>query len=590
MNKKFSKSKFEKAPKHEKNADRRIWVLKVIFILFSILLAGKLLKIQIFDHQYYYALASDQYEIFKQLFPVRGDILIKDEKVGIFNEKNLYPLATNKELSLVFAKPIEIQDPEKVLQGLKEIFHIDDEEEEKAILEKLQKQNDPYEPIKHRVDDNTVKKIEELELEGIYFAPETTRYYPEKNIGSHILGYVNYSDGKGNYGLEGYYNDILSGKTGFLQSELDSMGRWISVASKKFEKAEDGANIILTINKSIQFYACEELNKAVSEYKAIGGSVIVMEPQTGKIIAMCSAPDYDPNNYNKVSDIDVFNNEAVAISYEPGSIFKPITMAAAIDAGRVDPYTTYNDTGQVVIADHTIKNSDEKAHGVKDMTNVLEESLNTGAIFAARQIGVSVFKNYVQSFGFGQKTNIEIGLESAGDIRSLDEPGEIYMATASFGQGITATPIQMAAAYAAIVNGGNLVRPYAIDEIHYSNGNVDNIEPKIVQRVISERSSELLKGMLVSVVKNGHAEPAGVPGYLVGGKTGTAQVSDKVKGGYSDATIHSFVGFAPMDDPKFVIIVKLDNPHRKYSVMTAAPTFGKISKFILEYYGIAPTE
>jgi len=581
--------KFEKDRK-ARIMDRRIFVLRGFFIIFAILIAVKLFTVQVLDHQYYYALASDQYEIFKQLYPVRGDILIRDEKVGVINEDSLYPLATNKELSLVFAKPFEIKDPEEVMAALKEVFHIDDEEEEKSILAQLSKENDPYEPIKHRVDDNTVQRLKDLNLQGIYFAPEKTRYYPEGNIGSHILGFVNYSESKGNYGIEGCYNEVLAGKSGFLQSELDSLGRWISVSNKRFEKAEDGADIILTIDKSIQFFACDQLNKAVESYNAQSGSLIIMEPNTGKIIAMCGSPDYDPNNYNKVSDIDVFNVQAVSDVYEPGSIFKTITMAAAIDAGKVDPYTTYNDTGSVTIADRTIRNSDGEGHGIKNMTNVLEESLNTGSIFAARQLGVGVFKNYVENFGFGQKTEIGLTPEFAGDISSLDKPGEIYMATGSFGQGITATAIQMANAYAAIVNGGNLVKPYIIDEIRHNDGTIEKTEPKVLRRVISDRTSALVKGMLISVVKNGHAEPAGVPGYLVGGKTGTAQVPDKVHGGYSAETIHSFVGFAPLEDPKFVMIVKIDKPHRAYSVLTAAPTFGKISKFVLEYYGIPPTE
>jgi len=586
--KKRKNKKFENSKKT--NTDRRILFLKAIFLIFAFLIVSKLFIIQILNHSYYYALASDQYEIFKQLYPTRGDILIKDEKSGIFSKENLYPLATNRELSLVFVKPNEIEDAQEVLAVFKDVFHLDDEEKEKAILRKLEKKDDPYEPIKHRVADDAADKLKEMNLKGVYFAPEETRYYPEVNLGSHILGFVNFSDKKGNYGIEGTHNDLLAGETGFVQSELDSLGRWISVSNKKFEKAKDGSDLILTVDKSIQFFACDQLKKAVEGYNAKSGSVVIMEPETGKILAMCGAPDYDPNNYNEVSDIDVFNNQAVSINYEPGSIFKPITMAAAIDAGRVDPYTTYNDTGEVTIGDHTIRNSDGKAHGLKNMTNVLEESLNTGSIFAARQIGLGVFKNYVESFGFGKRTGIEISPESPGDINSLDESNEIYMATASFGQGISVTPIQMTAAYCALVNGGNLVKPYIIDEIRHPDGEIEKTEPKVIRKVISERTSALLRGMLISVVKNGHADPARADGYLVGGKTGTAQVPDEKQGGYSAATIHSFIGFAPLENPRFVMLVKLDNPHRAYSVMTAAPTFGKIAEFILEFYGIAPGE
>ena len=354
--------------------------------------------------------------------------------------------------------------------------------------------------------------------------------------------------------------------------------------------ATDGSDLVLTIDRTVQYIVCEKLKASVSRHGADAGTAIVMDPQTGAVMAMCSSPDFDPNVYNQVTDVSVFNNPAVFGQYEPGSVMKPITIAAAIDQGAVTPATTYEDTGSVEIAGFTIKNSDEEAHGTQTMTEVLEKSLNTGAIFAAQAVGKDVFRSYLERFGLGIKTGIEFSPESPGDISSLKRRGEIYVATASFGQGVTATPMQMLAAFAALANDGKLMRPYIVAEIRRSDGGLEKTEPRLVRQAIGERTATLLGGMLTNVVENGHGKRAGVAGYYVAGKTGTAQVSNPNGPGYLEGvTIGTFIGFAPVADPAFAMIVRIDHPRDvRFAESTHAPLFGEISAFLLQYLQIPP--
>jgi cell division protein FtsI/penicillin-binding protein 2 len=436
----------------------------------------------------------------------------------------------------------------------------------------------------------------ELKLDGIAFIPRVRRFYPENNIGSHVLGFVGYvgAEERGRYGLEGFFDEELFGVPGSIKTGRGAQGNLIIINDREYEKAKNGSDLILTINRIIQYTACHKLNETALRHGADGGSIIIMDPKTGGILAMCSWPDYDPNNYKEVEDIEIYNNPAIFSQYEPGSIFKTITMAAALDQGKITPETTYNDEGSVMISGwpKPIKNSDYDTHGgygEVNMTTVLEKSLNTGAIFAMQQIGPEIFSKYVKDFGFGEKTGIELETESAGNIKNLlgDKVYEIYAATASFGQGISVTPLQMVTAYAAVANGGILMKPYLVKEIVHSDGTKDITQPKQIKRVVSERTAILLGGMLVNVVESGHAKRAGVDGYWVAGKTGTAQIASREQRGYSSRTIHTFVGFAPVEDPKFVMLVKLDDPKGiKFAASSAAPLFGEIAEFLLDYFEV----
>ncbi|MBU0612958.1 penicillin-binding protein 2 [Patescibacteria group bacterium] len=563
----------------------RIHFLVAVFTVFVVAIVVRLFSLQVLQHGFYEALAEGQHAISQLLLPDRGEILAYDNY-----SKEPHSVATNLDVNLVFAIPKQIENPEEVSEKL--LPYVDLEEEE--LLRRLSKEDDIYEPIEHNVSDEKWEELQQLNLPGIDATTERTRYYPEKETFSHLTGFIGFSDDQriGQYGIEGYFDEELAGEQGFLKTEQDAGGRWITVGNTLLEEAKDGNSIILTIDHAVQFYVCDRLAEAVQRHGASEGSAIVMNPSTGAILAMCNAPEYDANNYSEVENIEVFINSAVSDQYEPGSVFKTIAMAAALDMGAVTPTSTYEDTGEVKIGKYTIRNSDLKAYGIQTMTNVLENSLNTGAIHAVQEIGNKAFYQYVSKFGFGEKTGIELEGENPGDVASLATLGDIYAATASYGQGITVTPIQLINAYAVAVNGGNLMRPYIVGKVIKENGFEVETEPEIIRQVISAETSRTIKAMLVSVVNKGHASNAQVPGYFVGGKTGTAQIAKSTGVGY-ESTRHNdtFVGFAPVDEPEFVVLTKINEPKDvPWAASSAAPLFGDIMKFLVDYYQIPPDE
>lgn len=432
--------------------------------------------------------------------------------------------------------------------------------------------------------------------DGIGFFMKQHRYYPENNIGSHMLGFVRKEEDQqiGKYGLEGFFNEELSGKYGKAHRNIGGRGELIVVDSTEDTPAKDGQDLVLTIDRTIQYTVCNMVNEQAELHQADGAAVIIMEPLTGAIISMCAWPDYDPNNYRDVEDIRVFNNPIIYNQYEPGSVFKTFTLAAAIDREKVTPKTTYKDKGFIMIDGwpKPIRNSDysiKGGHGVVDMNTVLEESLNTGSIFAMRQAGKLHFAEYVRKFGFGEKTGIELNAEVKGSLGKIDGDriAEIYAATASFGQGFLTTPLQLVNAYSAIANNGILMKPHIVKRVIEPDGKITEVKPISIRRVISEKTSALIGGMLANVVESGHAKHAAVEGYWVGGKTGTAQVASRTERGYGQETIHTFIGYAPIEKPKFVMLVRIDNPKDvEYSASSAAPLFGRISSFLLDYWQV----
>jgi len=577
-------------PKISSSRDWRLDIFRYGCVLIVGIIILRLFVLQVIDHGFYEAIASGQHEIFEELYPERGTVYVHDLK-----DETTTALATNQQLTFVYADPRLIKNPEETAQKIGNIFNYSEEEID-ILRDRLDQPNDPYEPIERKVHDEILSKIKALDLSGIAYVRETSRYYPEPDLGGHVVGFVG-SDEEGNlagrYGIEGYFEDILAGTPGYLRSERDIAGRMITLGEHSIQSAIDGADIVLTIDRTIQYVACSKLKEKVEAFGAQGGSIVILEPETGRVLAMCGAPDYDPNLYFEAESIHDFNNPAIFDAYEPGSIFKPITMAAALDVEAVTPATTFEDTGSAMVEGwpKPIGNAEGKVYGVVDMTTVLEQSINTGMIFSMRETGQDVFVDYVKKFGFGDLTGIELETESAGDISSLDQASEVFAATASFGQGILVTPLQIAAAYAAIANGGILPRPYIVDEIRYDDGTVDIHTSSEVRRVIQEKTSRLLGAMLVSVIEHGHGARAGVSGYYIAGKTGTAQVARQDSIGYDpDATIGSFAGFGPVDDPKFVMVVRINRPQGvQWAESTAAPLFGEIAAFLLQYFEIAPT-
>jgi len=564
-------------------ANFRIYVL-VVFVLTTVALVFfRLYTLQVLAHAYYQELASDQHKVFNDLIPKRGEIFVKDAD-------GYYPIAVNKELNLIYAVPREVENPKETARQIAPILELDEQETE----EKLGQLDGWYAVLTHKVDEQRAGEIREKKLKGIYISGESERFYPGGTFASQLIGFVG-SDGekeKGRYGLEAYWEKELAGQEGRLEQERDTGGRWISIGEKTVVPAENGADLYLTIDHMIQYRAEMAIKKSVEKYGADSGTIVILEPHTGALLAMASWPAFNPNEFSKVEDMLVFSNPAVNYTYECGSVFKPITMAAGLDTKVVTPDTTYTDTGAVNEAGYTIKNSDGKTNGVQTMTQVLEKSLNTGAIFVEKLLGNLRFYEYVKNFGFGKKTGIETLGEVPGNISGLGELRNINAYTATFGQGISMTPLQLANAFSAIANRGELMKPYLVEKIARGGGEETKTQPKEERRVISKEASLDLTRMLVSVVRNGHGKRAGVPGYLVAGKTGTAQVPKKEGGGYEEGRhIGSFAGFAPAFDPRFTMLVKLDNPKNvEWAESSAAPTFGEMAKFMLDYFGVEPTE
>lgn len=564
----------------------RLTILSIVIFLFMGVIALQLINLQVFQHGKYQEMAELQHLSERELVPERGGIYIHDYQSG---EDILYPVAINKKYYLAYAVPTQVKNVNVAIKLLAPVLEIEEEE----LYKRLSKEDDIYEPLKHKLDEDKKQEVEALGLEGIRFEEEVYRYYPEENIGAQVIGFVGYREDElvGRYGVEGYWQEELAGERGTFVFERDAFGRLIPIAKRTKAAQRNGADIVLTLDRSIQFTACKSLEATVLKYAADKGTVIIMDPKTGAILAMCNYPDFDLNKYNEIENIAIYNNSAIFEPYEPGSVIKGITMAAALDVGGITPATTYEDTGSVEIAGYTIHNSDGEAHGIKNMTQVLEESLNTGAIYAARTVGPELFHNYILRFGFGRPIGLQLDTEKIGDITNIRYEKEIYMATASFGQGFTATPLQVLNAFAAIANKGKLMQPYIIDEIDYPGGKVEKTQPQFLRQIILEKTANTLGAMLASVVKYGHAKSAAVDGYYIAGKTGTAQAVDPGTREYSeDLTNHTFVGFAPVDNPAFVMLIKLNRPRNvEWAASSAAPLFGEITQFLLNYLEIPPS-
>ncbi len=562
----------------------RIGIITGLFGLAFFMLISMLFERQVIQYRHYSEAALQQH-VSSQVVPAqRGKILVED------SDGELYPLGTNVTLFSLTVVPAQIKRPELVASKLMP-FLSGAGIEESDLIAKLSSKSKYLPPLKRKIEEKEAQAIADLDLTGVYLTPELYRYYPENIMAAQALGFVN-RDGKGQYGVEGYLDKQLGGKAGLLEAEQDVFGQQIALGKRQNVNPENGLDVVLTIDRAIQYHVEKALKKSVEKHKADKGSVIIMDPETGKIIAMAQYPNFDPNNYN-TQDLALFNNLNTSLTYEPGSVFKVITVAAGIDAGLVAPSTTYTDPGEVKINDRTIKNSDKVAHGTQTMTQVLEKSLNTGVIFVVQKLGKNLFRKYLEQFGFLSSTGIEVAGEVSAQVKQLRNWSDVDLATMSFGQGIAITPIQMLAAVGAIANDGKLMQPHIVDKILYPSGAV-SIGPDVKGQVISSQVAQLVSAMMVGVVERGHGQKAGVRGYYIAGKTGTAQIPNPNGSGYLAEgignTIGTFVGFGPVENPRFVMIARIDRPRDVvYAESSAAPLFGGIAKFLLDYWRIPPT-
>ncbi len=445
-------------------------------------------------------------------------------------------------------------------------------------------------PIAHRVTGDIKKNIDAMHIAGVGFDPEGARVYPEGSSSAQLLGFVGKDDAgndKGYFGLEGYYDLTLSGKPGFTNRESDARGAPIVFGNSSEVDATQGVDLVTNIDKTVQSIVERELKDGIELYGAKGGVVIVMNPQTGAILSIASSPSFDPTKYWTYTNDD-FKNPAISDTFEPGSIFKPIIMASALDARVVEPDTECDICAEPIKIDkYSIETWNGKYHPDTTMTDVIVNSDNTGMVFAGRKLGMEKVYNYLDKFGIGRPTGIDLQGEVSLPLRDKDKWNIVDAATVTFGQGIAVTPIQILRAIGIIANGGEMVKPEVVKEIKKGDWSAQ-IKPEIGERVISEEAAGKIRDMMVAAIDRGESKWAAPKGFKIAGKTGTAQIP--IAGHYDPTkTIASFVGFAPANNPKFVMLVSLREPSSSiWGSETAAPLWFNIARDLFPYLGIQP--
>jgi len=446
--------------------------------------------------------------------------------------------------------------------------------------------------IKQKITDETKRNIEAMNLKGIGFDAQESSYYPEASAAAQLLGFVGKDEaGKdvGYFGLEGYYDLPLSGKPGFIGGQKDAHGSPILLGGTTQVSAVSGVDLQTTIDKRIQTVVEEGLQKGIEKYGAAKGSVIVMDPTTGEILAMASLPSFDPLKYSEYNDA-LFKNPVITDTFEPGSILKIVVMAAGLDAGVVEPDTKCEIcAGPLKLDKYFIKTWNDEYHPDISMTDVIVESDNVGMSFVGQKLGADALYDYLHKFGIGEKTGIDLQGEAAPKLRERGTWNIVDLATASFGQGVAVTGIEMIRAAAAIANGGYLVTPRVVNSIK-NDGWQEKIETDKPVRIISQKAASEITQMMVEATERGEAKWTRIPGFSVAGKTGTAQIP--VAGHYDlTNTNHSFIGFSPAQNPKFIMLVTLRSPQTSpWAAETAAPLWYSIAKELFPYLGIQPSQ
>lgn len=585
---------------------KRIYFIQIFFLLFLVAISLRLFYWQVVKAEELSAQADQQHFGSIKIGAVRGDILYSDG----------YILASSTPIFSLFAQPkmVSHEDKNKIAYALAQIFweaenqipadkqSLRDKSLKQTRLEQidtlkmslLEKLNQDlyWVSLRRNIPLELKKKIEDLGFKGIGFDQLSGRFYPEGSSSAHLLGFVGSNargESTGYFGLEGFYDGELKATGGLIRHERDALGLPILTGRFLTTNARNGKTLKLYLDRTVQFIAEKALKEGVVKYGARAGLIVVMDPKSGGVLAAASFPNYDPLKFSDFPK-EYYKNPAVADLYEPGSTFKVLVMAAAINEKAIDVNTKCDIcSGPIQIANYSIRTWNNKYQPNANMKDVIVHSDNTGMVFIAGKLGLDKFYEYVTNFGFGKKTGIDLQDEALSAVRPKNEWREIDLATASFGQGIALTPIQMVTAVSSIANGGRLMEPHVVKEIIEEDKKFE-VKSKLIREVVTPETAKVVTEMMVAAVEEGEAKAFKPKGFKVAGKTGTAQIP--VAGHYDpNKTIASFVGFAPADDPKFVILVRYDQPSSSiFGSETAAPTFFKIAKELFTYYKIAPSE
>jgi len=554
----------------------RLVGVSVIFFLYWGGLTARLFYLQIIKHDDLVALSEKQYARTTTINYGRGTIY----------DRNQNELARNIEMESVYVTPLEVIDKKQTAKVLASSLGLDAKTVYKRISSKKH-----FVWLKRKAPLRQVDRLKKLDLDGVGFVSEQKRFYPKRELGGGVLGFVGL-DNQGLAGVEHFHHSHLKGTSVRRVIEKDARGRTIQSFDSSWGKKSPSHDVVLTIDEVIQFTAEYHLKKQVEKYGAVSGMAVVMDPHTGEIYAMANAPQFNPNNYGAYPP-RMWNNNVVSRAIEPGSIFKPIVAAAAIDAGAASPTDIFFcENGDFKIGRVSIGEASNHKFGWLSLQSIIKKSSNIGVIKIAQKLGDAKLYDYISQFGLGKKIGIDLPGESQGSLRKLSSWSALSLASISFGHEIAVTPIQMAAAMGAIANGGKLITPHVTKAILKNGEVVQSFDKPVSKRVISEKTSRQIIEVLKSVVRDGTGTRAAVQGFETAGKTGTAQKYDQDTRAYSKTDyVASFIGFAPADSPRIVVLVMIDTPKKNYwGGVVAAPVFRDISREVLRYLNVPSSE
>jgi cell division protein FtsI (penicillin-binding protein 3) len=560
--------------KNRSETIKNIRVIGLLFVVFFFIIGFRGYSLQVLSAEKLSKIIKRQTERNIELSPKRGTIY----------DRNGSELSVSIDVESLFARPHLIENKSLTAIKISRILGMS----HKTILKKFDK-NKGFVWIKRQIPPAEASKIKKLGINGLNFTDESQRFYPNKELGAQMIGFVG-RDSKGLEGIEFEYNNVLKGKSRYLDINRDALGRQLFIDGANTSEEVQGNDIILTIDKNIQYIAEKELQAAISISKAKSGIAIVMEPATGKVLAMAVAPLFNPNQYKKYEP-KTWRNRAITDEFEPGSTFKTFLMASALEENIIKPKDIFFcEKGSYRVANRVIH--DTHPHGWLNATKILKYSSNIGVSKIARHLGSELFYQHIREFGFGEETGVAFPSEANGSIPLPYRTSEHTRSAMAFGQGISVSPLQLATAYSAIANGGLYMKPYFVEKVTHPNGMIiQETKPQVLRRVVSEKTARTVRNMLKTVVlKDGTGEKARTAAYNVAGKTGTSQKIDKKLKAYSSQKlIASFAGFAPADDPAITVLVIIDEPGKMMSGgAIAAPTFSRITSQTLNYLHITP--
>ena len=545
----------------QNNIHIRIRYIFLITLILFVFIIARVFYIQVFKYNKLNNLAES---LWSRNLPITADR-------GVITDRNGKELATNITTTSLVLIPNQIKNKDEVSKKLADILGVSKEDMDKHVNKKTSMER--VHPEGRQLNYETAEKIRDLNYDGVYLVKESKRYYPYGSLLSHVLGYVGI-DNQGLSGIELEYDKYLTGSDGAIKYFSDGKGNRLKL-NEVYEKPQAGVNIELTIDLDIQQSIERELDNVIAKYNPEHALIVAMNPKTGEILGMSSRPNFDPNNYKQYDSETINRNLPIWMTYEPGSTFKIITLTASIEEQTVNLFEDqYTDTGGITVEGSRIKCWKSGGHGTQTFLQVVENSCNPGFVVMGQRLGTSTLFNYIHKFGFGKKTGIDLNGESSGILFKEQNVGPVELATTSFGQGISVTPIQQVKAVSAAINGGSLYTPYIVGALKEpeTNSVIKAVTANKEAQVISEDTSALVRHALESVVANGSGRNAYIENYRVGGKTGTAQ---KVQDGryMSGNYILSFMGFMPANDPEIVVYVAVDHPHgiTQYGGTVSAP-------------------